>query len=115
MSLQSYAEKLAVVAIELGREDSTYVFVFKHEFQDGTLKKILSPKWTSGECKEVRHKVPTTLLLNPKLELVGFGYDAEDKCSDLKLLDLREYYYFEQPLTSLNVSTVSLNKLCTCT
>jgi hypothetical protein len=88
---------LAVAAIDFGTAYSGYVFSLLHEHEKDPLCIKVNPKWETGGLWLISHKAPTTVLLNPKKEFHSFGYDAENKFSELSGDDEHhDWYYFRR-------------------
>lgn len=89
--------KLVVAAIDFGTTFSGYAFSLRHEHEKDPLCIKVNPKWESGGRWLISHKAPTTVLLSPKQEFHSFGYDAENKYSELSLDgEHMEWYYFRR-------------------
>lgn len=87
---------LIVAAIDIGTTFSGYAFSFGHQYMKDPLK-ISINSWTSGSGGVVSLKTSTCVLFDPKGEFHSFGYDAEDKYSDLALDDNHhDWYYFRR-------------------
>jgi len=83
--LHIYRNKMAdppviVTAIDFGTTFSGFAFSFRHEYERDPLK-ISANNWISGSS--VSLKTPSTLLLSPNKEFHSFGYEAENKYSEL--------------------------------
>ncbi|KAK3099377.1 hypothetical protein FSP39_003542 [Pinctada imbricata] len=89
-------DKLLVAAIDFGTTYSGYAFSFKHEFENDPLK-VSANTWTAGSRSLVSLKTPTTVLFEPCGKFFSFGYEAEDKYSELAEEDEHEgWYYFRR-------------------
>jgi len=84
--------KVVVAAIDFGTTYSGYAFTFT---TDKT--KVYCNHWNAGARGLVSHKTPTTVLINSKQQFDSFGYEAEDKYSDLAEDDKHfGWYYFRR-------------------
>lgn len=87
---------LIVAAIDIGTTFSGYAFSFVHQYMKDPLK-ISINSWTAGCGAVVSLKTSTCVLFDPKGEFHSFGYDAEDKYSELALDDNHhDWYYFRR-------------------
>lgn len=95
-------------AIDFGTTYSGYCFSFRHDFETDPLK-VSANTWTAGTAGLVSLKTPTTVLLDGKGDLVAFGYEAEDRYSELaEEEEHAEYFYFRRfKMTLFNSSSVS--------
>lgn len=87
---------LLVAAIDFGTTYSGYVFSLKHEFEQDPLR-ISASQWTSGSRSNISLKTSSCILFNPRGQFDAFGYEAEDKYSDLALDNAhRDWFYFRR-------------------
>jgi hypothetical protein len=97
----STSSKLLVAAIDFGTTYSGYAFSFKHEYDNDPLK-VCSNNWTAGSRSLVSLKTPTCVLFNKDQRFDSFGYEAEDKYSDLAEDEEHgEWYFFKRFKMSL--------------
>ncbi|KAK3602828.1 hypothetical protein CHS0354_026380 [Potamilus streckersoni] len=90
MSLKE--NKLLVAALDFGTTYSGYAFVFRHE--DHT-KIMANTVWSGGSLMSL--KCPTCVLFDQKKQFHSFGYEAEDKYSELALDEEHEkWHYFRR-------------------
>ena len=82
--------KLLVVAIDLGTTYSGYAF----SFRDKPLKVSTNRAWIAGSDRLMSLKTPTCVLLNPDKKFDSFGYEAENKFSELAEEDEHHGWYF---------------------
>ncbi|KAK3100172.1 hypothetical protein FSP39_015747 [Pinctada imbricata] len=75
-------EPLLVAAIDFGTTFSGYAFSFKHDYVRDPLK-INASNWIAGTQTLISPKAPTTVLLDTKKQFHAFGYEAENKYSEL--------------------------------
>lgn len=96
--------KVLVAAIDFGTTFSGYAFSFRHQFKD-------DPTNCSGRIWKANigsFKTPTCILLKPDKSFAAFGYDAEDKYSQLASDDEhRNWYYIKHFKMRLHDETVS--------
>ncbi|XP_063407299.1 heat shock 70 kDa protein 12B-like [Mytilus trossulus] len=101
---------ILVAAIDFGTSYSGYAFSTRNDFEKDPLQIQVNPPWAAGTRQLLSLKTPTCLLLDADKNYVAFGYDAEDKYSELALLkDHKSYYYFQRFKMSL-YQTQNLNK-----
>lgn len=87
---------LIVAAIDIGTTFSGYAFSFVHQYMKDPLK-ISINSWTAGSGGLVSLKTSTCVLFDPEGEFDSFGYDAEDKYSELALdNNHHDWYYFRR-------------------
>lgn len=87
---------LLVAAIDFGTTFFGYAFSFLHEYQKDPLK-ISTPSWTAGSGGLVSLKTSTCVLFDSKQTFHSFGYEAEEKYSNLALDDKHhDWYYFSR-------------------
>ena len=89
--------KILVAAIDFGTTFSGYAFSFKTDYETDPMKISVNQQWTAGSRSLISLKAPTVVLLDKSEKFLAFGYDAEDKYSELALDDLHHgYYYFRR-------------------
>jgi len=71
-----------VAAIDFGTTFSGYAFSFRHDYERDPLK-ISANHWIAGGQGLISLKTPSTLLLAPNKQFHSFGYEAENKYSEL--------------------------------
>ncbi|XP_052814740.1 heat shock 70 kDa protein 12A-like [Mya arenaria] len=82
---------LLVASIDFGTTFSGWAFSFKHEYERDPLK-VFAKQWTGGH---VSLKAPTCALIRPDGQsLEAFGYDAEDRYTELASEDKHRPWYF---------------------
>ena len=107
--MSTLGNKLVVAAIDFGTTYSGYAFSLRHEYEKDPLCIKINPKWEAGGRCLISHKAPTTVLLNPKKEFHSFGYDAENKFSELSLdCEHNDWYYFRRFKMELYKQKVSI-------
>mgnify|MGYP003691820595 CR=1 FL=1 len=105
----SSSTKLLVAAIDFGTTYSGYAFSFKHEHDSDPLK-VCSNNWTAGSRSLVSLKTPTCVLFNKDKEFDSFGYEAEDKYSDLaEDEEHQDWFFFKRFKMSLFNKAVGAN------
>ena len=90
-------EYLFVAAIDFGTTYSGYAFSSRDDFKKDPLTIRANQAWNAGGQRHISLKTPTCLLLDDKEELVSFGYEAENKYSDI-VIDRKqnEYLFFQR-------------------
>ncbi|XP_062620275.1 heat shock 70 kDa protein 12A-like [Saccostrea cucullata] len=89
-------DKLVVAAIDVGSIYSGIAFSYKHDYENDPLK-IRSNNWASDFGGLVTLKTPTCVLFNKDKGFHSFGYEAEDKYSELRVDgEQYEWYYFRR-------------------
>ncbi|KAK3099979.1 hypothetical protein FSP39_012866 [Pinctada imbricata] len=86
-AVKSKSKRLFVAAIDFGTTFSGYAFSNKDDW-----RKVHTNNWSGGSL--ISHKAPTALLLDNNKKFVAFGYEAEDKYSQLAQEEEHEEYYF---------------------
>ena len=83
-----------VVAIDFGTTYSGYAFASRQGIESDP-PKISTNTWQGSAL--LSRKAPTSVLLDENKELVSFGYDAENKFSDLlSENEHKDHFYFHQ-------------------
>lgn len=96
----------AVVAIDFGTTYSGYAFSRTDEYKKDPMKISANTSWPAGTAGLMSMKCPTCILFDKDKNFVNFGYEAEDKYSNLSLDNLHhEYYFFKQFKMSLHKNT----------
>ena len=85
---------LFVAAIDFGTTYSGYAFSFRNDFKMNPLTIRANEAWNAGCQNHLSLKTPTCLLLDDKEELVSFGYEAENKYSDIVIARKQNEYLF---------------------
>ena len=107
---------LFVAAIDIGTTYSGYAFSSRDDFKKDPMKIIANQAWNAGCQRHLSLKTPTCLLLDDNEEFVSFGYEAENKYSDI-VIDRKknEYFFFQRfkmQLYKIKVSNLfNLNKI----
>ena len=87
------SKKLLVAAIDLGTTYSGYAFSFRVEFEKDP-GRITFHRWILPDGNLHSLQTRTSILLNPQQEFECFGYDAEDRYTELANEDLHQEWYF---------------------
>ena len=87
---------LFVAAIDFGTTYSGYAFSSIDDFKKDPLKIVANQAWNAGTQRHFSLKTPTCLLLDDNEELVSFGYEAENKYSDIVIHRKQNEYIFFQ-------------------
>ena len=88
---------LFVAAIDIGTTYSGYAFSSRDDFRKDPLKISANQAWNAGHQRHLSLKTPTCLLLDDKEEFVSFGYEAENKYSDIVInCQKNEYLFFQR-------------------
>lgn len=85
---------LLVAALDFGTTYSGYAYALRGDFKTEPLKMQANQAWNSGSSQHWSLKTPTCLLLDKNKEFRSFGYDAENKYTDLVLDEEQSDYYF---------------------
>ncbi|XP_060554290.1 heat shock 70 kDa protein 12A-like [Ruditapes philippinarum] len=86
---KSTCSRLLVAAIDFGTTYSGYAFSFRDKPNDIHT----NPNWVAGSEKLVSLKCPSTVLLKPNKTFHSFGFEAENKYSDLAEDDEHHGWY----------------------
>lgn len=87
---------LLVAAIDFGTTYSGYAFSLLHEYKKDPLK-ISTATWKAGSGGLVSLKTPTCVLFDSTGKFHSFGYEAEEKYSNLALDDEHhDWFYFSR-------------------
>ena len=104
---------LLVAAIDFGTTFSGYAFSFRHDNERDPLK-ISANTWTAGSGSLVSLKTSTCVLFDPSEKFHSFGFEAEDKYSNLALDEEHEdWYYFRRFKMMLYEKTVCSKEVTT--
>jgi hypothetical protein len=75
----SFSRHILVAAFDFGTTYSGYAF----SFRDDPMKIQTNQGWNAGSEKLISLKTPTCVLLNQHKQFDSFGFEAENKYSDL--------------------------------
>lgn len=99
---------LLVAAIDFGTTFSGYAFSFLHDYNKDPLKISVST-WNAGVGTLVSLKTSTCILFDSTQKFHSFGYEAEEKYSNLALDDKHhDWYYFRRFKMMLYSKTVCI-------
>ena len=92
----SKMSSLLVAAIDFGTTFSGYAFSFLHDYKRDPLK-ISTNSWTAGVGQLMTLKTSTCVLFDAAGKFHSFGFEAEEKYSNLALDDNHhDWYYFRR-------------------
>lgn len=87
---------LLVAAIDFGTTYSGYAFSFRHEFEQDPLR-VSASSWTTGSRVATSLKTSSCILFRPNGQFDSFGFEAEDRYSDLALdNEHQDWFYFRR-------------------
>ena len=87
---------MLVAAIDFGTTFSGYAFSFLHEYKKAPLK-IWTVKWYSAMGTLITEKTSTCALFDAGGKFHSFGFEAEEKYSNLVIEDKHnDWYYFRR-------------------
>lgn len=73
-----------------------YAYSLKHDFEIKPLR-IMTNHWTVKGSGSMSLKAPTSILLNPDQKFHAFGYEADQRYTELAQKGLSsEWYYFQK-------------------
>lgn len=100
--------KLLVCAIDFGTTYSGWAYSFTHEYRSDPTKTNVR-HWNSGSDDLVTEKTPTCVLIAADGKtLEAFGYDAENKYTELaEKNEHRDYFYFRRFKMALDTKKIS--------
>ncbi|XP_060065869.1 heat shock 70 kDa protein 12B-like [Ylistrum balloti] len=92
-----------VVAIDFGTTYSGYAFSSTYDNEKDPMKISSNTNWIAGTAGLMSMKCPTSILFDKDQKFLNFGYEAEDKYSNLALDNVhRDYHFFKQFKMSLH-------------
>ena len=98
-----------VAAIDFGTTYSGYAFSWRHDYLKNPLKIQTNTAWNAGGRQLMSLKAPTCVLLNKQKELESFGYEAENRYTDIVIDgEQNDYYYFHRFKMNLHKNEVFL-------
>ncbi|XP_052674336.1 heat shock 70 kDa protein 12A-like [Crassostrea angulata] len=100
---------LLVAAIDFGTTFSGYAFSFLHDYNRDPLK-ISANTWTAGVGNLVSLKTSTCILFDSTQKFHSFGYEAEEKYSNLALDDQHHDWYFFKRFKMMLYSKMGLTR-----
>ena len=96
-------EPIVVAALEIGTTNASLAFSFANDFKRDPLR-MSSFVWHSPGLP---FKTPTCILLDKKKQCVAFGYDAENRYTELVMDEEQDdYYFFDRFTMSLHNNEV---------
>lgn len=102
---------LLVAAIDFGTTFSGYAFSTLHDYKKDPLK-ISASTWSAGIGTLASLKTSTCVLFDSKQKFHSFGYEAEEKYSNLALDNRHhDWYYFRRFEMMLYSKTVCILNL----
>ena len=100
---------LLVAAIDFGTTFSGYAFSFLHDYKRDPLK-ISANSWNAGIGHLVTLKTSTCVLFDAAGNFHSFGFEAEEKYSNLALDEMHHnWYYFRRFKMMLYDKTVRMS------
>ena len=103
------ADYLLVAAVDLGTTYSGYSFGMVAELEKDPTKIFANQAWVSGQKSLLSLKTPTCLLLDKHQQFKSFGYEAENKYTDVMMdEETEDYYYFYRFKMNLHENEVTL-------
>ena len=103
------ADYLLVAAVDLGTTYSGYSFGMVAELENDPTKIFANQAWVSGQKSLLSLKTPTCLLLDKHQQFKSFGYEAENKYTDVMMdEETEDYYYFYRFKMNLHENEVTL-------
>ncbi|XP_045205239.1 heat shock 70 kDa protein 12A-like [Mercenaria mercenaria] len=94
---KSKSGKVVVAAVDFGTTFSGYAFSFSHDYEGEPTKVSANTSWVAGSAGLMSLKTPTILLLDNNKKFVAFGYEAEEKYSEIAAdEEHKKYYYFRR-------------------
>uniref|UniRef100_K1Q1C0 Heat shock 70 kDa protein 12A n=1 Tax=Magallana gigas TaxID=29159 RepID=K1Q1C0_MAGGI len=106
MKIDSKCTSLAVAAIDIGTTFSGYAFSLTNDWG-----RVFTNQWNGG--KLISPKAPTCLLLKKDFSESFFGYEAEDKYTELTSEEShKEYYFFQRFKMILHQDDIKRHTLC---
>lgn len=89
----SRSDKVLVAAIDIGTTHSGWAFSLKDDYKADPLR-ITSFNWLADFGALMRVKTSTCILFDKKQQFDSFGYEAEDKYSELAEEEEHQEWYF---------------------
>ncbi|XP_052278254.1 heat shock 70 kDa protein 12B-like isoform X2 [Dreissena polymorpha] len=96
MMAATWEDKLVVAAIDFGTAFTGCAISYKADYQTSK-EKIITLNWMSGNAQSTQ-KTPTVLLLKPDGGFEAFGYEAENRFSELaddEDVNENEWHFFK--------------------
>ena len=83
------SQNLIVVAIDVGTTYSGYAFSFRNKPSE-----VIVVNWENHANDGFSHKAPSALLLNQTYKFVAFGFEAEERYSEIITREPTDQYLF---------------------
>ena len=100
-------EKPMAIAIDIGSSESGYSFAFKQEYAENPTRAYCNHNWYSPQ-RFLSPKTTTCILFNEHKDFNSFGYEAEDRYSELSLDgDHSKWFMFSKFMLKLHRQQVS--------
>ncbi|CAG2221303.1 unnamed protein product [Mytilus edulis] len=96
MACEESDNTLLVAAIDFGTTYSGYAFSTRISFKKDKLDIKANQVWNAGSKQLLSLKTPTCILLRKNLEIVSFGYQAENDYAAIVTDETEDDYYFFQ-------------------
>ncbi|XP_076112306.1 heat shock 70 kDa protein 12A-like isoform X1 [Mytilus galloprovincialis] len=96
MACEESDNTLLVAAIDFGTTYSGYAFSTRISFKKDKLDIKANQVWNAGSKQLLSLKTPTCILLRKNLEIVSFGYQAENDYAAVVTDETEDDYYFFQ-------------------
>lgn len=97
MACEESDNTLLVAAIDFGTTYSGYAFSTRDSFKKDKLDIKANQVWNAGSKQLLSLKTPTCILLKKSLEIVSFGYQAENDYAAVVTDEaVDDYYFFQQ-------------------
>lgn len=85
---------IIVAGLQFGITQSGYCFSSKNDFESDPQRIYMNQVWNCGTGHKKSLKCPTCVLLDKNKRLDSFGYEAEEKFSDLSMDKKHDEFYF---------------------
>lgn len=90
-------KKLLVAAIDFGTTYSGYAFSTREQYQKDLADISTNQKWDAGSMSLISMKAPTAVLFDQNRKFHSFGFEAENKYSELALdRDNKDWFFFKR-------------------
>ena len=95
--------RVLVAALEIGTTNASFALSFGNDFT----RDPLNMRCFVCHSPELSFKTPTCILLDTKKQCVAFGYDAENRYTELVMDEEQDdYYFFDRFTMSLHNNEV---------
>ncbi|XP_060586881.1 heat shock 70 kDa protein 12A-like [Ruditapes philippinarum] len=90
-------DKTFVASIDIGTTYSGYAFSFKHDYEREPTAVKVNQKWVAGTSSLLSLKTSTVVLFDKNKKFHSFGFEAENKYSNLaEDEEHRDWYFFKK-------------------